>query len=145
MRVRVLVPLVRLAVAEQNDARRNLGHRLEVEDARVRAVLAVGATLKLGVLEVRVHVRVLVKEPGLDVLAHTLRVDARARDAPRERVEEDGVGHLVEILNIVDVTRGGVQLAVNVHKVALLELLLERELGRVADVGAVGPDAEECQ
>lgn len=85
------------------------------------AVLASRATCHLGIVEVGVHVRVRVKEPGVEVGDNTLRVDSGTSNAPRQRIVQDGVCQVVKVADVVDETGIGVERTIHVVVVTGLE------------------------
>ena len=91
------------------------------QDTGVRAILAGRPALHLRVVEVRAHAGLVVEEPGVDELGCVLRIRIGAVEDPRERVVQHGVGHVLEVADVVHLARVGVELTV------------------VDDVGALGP------
>ena len=81
----------------------------------MRAVLSLGPAVHLRVVEVGRHVRRIVEEPRRNVLRDARRVCRRAVQGPRERVVEHGVGHVVELADVVHQAAVGIELPVPDH------------------------------
>ncbi len=56
----------------------------------------------LGIVQVRIHVRIVRKEPRVDPACNIRGVLGRTVDRPGERIVEDSIGHGVEGARVVD-------------------------------------------
>jgi len=90
----------------------DLHHALEVVHARVIADVGGRPAHHLAIVHIRVHVRIVCKEPRVDPACDVRGVLGRTVDHPGERVVEDGVGHGIEGASIVDRADSWVGLAI---------------------------------